>query len=296
LQLNYTVMSKRKLLKLVQEGLVRGWDDPRMPTLSGMRRRGYTPESIREFTRRIGMSKSNSVVDIGMLEFCIREDLNQRAPRAMAVLKPLRLVLENYPEGQVEELEVANHPQEPAQGTRLVQFGRTLYIEQDDFMEEPPGKFFRLAPGREVRLNQAYYITCTGVIKDEQGNVVELRCSYDPETRGGSSPDGRKVKGTIHWVSAAHAVPAEVRLYDHLFSKPDPENVAADEDFTVNLNPDSLEILSGTMVEPGLAQAAVGDRFQFMRQGYFALDPDSSPERPVFNRIVSLRDTWSKIS
>jgi glutaminyl-tRNA synthetase len=296
LQLNYTVMSKRKLLKLVQEGLVRGWDDPRMPTLSGMRRRGYTPESIREFTRRIGMSKSNSVVDIGMLEFCIREDLNQRAPRAMAVLKPLRLVLENYPEGQVEELEVANHPQEPAQGTRLVQFGRTLYIEQDDFMEEPPGKFFRLAPGREVRLNQAYYITCTGVIKDEQGNVVELRCSYDPATRGGSSPDGRKVKGTIHWVSAAHAVPAEVRLYDHLFSKPDPENVAADEDFTVNLNPDSLEILSGTMVEPGLAQAAVGDRFQFMRQGYFALDPDSSPERPVFNRIVSLRDTWSKIS
>jgi glutaminyl-tRNA synthetase len=296
LQLNYTVMSKRKLLKLVQEGLVRGWDDPRMPTLSGMRRRGYTPESIREFTRRIGMSKSNSVVDIGMLEFCIREDLNQRAPRAMAVLKPLRLVLENYPEGQVEELEVANHPQEPAQGTRLVQFGRTLYIEQDDFMEEPPGKFFRLAPGREVRLNQAYYITCTGVIKDEQGNVVELRCSYDPETRGGSSPDGRKVKGTIHWVSAAHAVPAEVRLYDHLFSKPDPENVAADEDFTVNLNPDSLEILSGTMVEPGLAQAAVGDRFQFMRQGYFALDPDSSPERPVFNRIVSLRDTWGKIS
>ena len=296
LQLNYTVMSKRKLLKLVQEGLVRGWDDPRMPTLSGMRRRGYTPESIREFTRRIGMSKSNSVVDIGMLEFCIREDLNQRAPRAMAVLKPLRLVLENYPEGQVEELEVANHPQDPAQGTRLVQFGRTLYIEQDDFMEDPPGRFFRLAPGREVRLNQAYYITCTGVIKDEQGNVVELRCSYDPETRGGSSPDGRKVKGTIHWVSAAHAVPAEVRLYDHLFSKPDPEDVAADEDFTVNLNPNSLEVLRQAMVEPSLAQAAVGDRFQFMRQGYFALDPDSTPERPVFNRIVSLRDTWSKIS
>jgi glutaminyl-tRNA synthetase len=296
LQLNYTVMSKRKLLKLVQEGLVRGWDDPRMPTLSGMRRRGYTPESIREFAKRIGMSKSNSVVDIGMLEFCIREDLNQRAPRAMAVLKPLRVVLENYPEGETEQLDVSNHPQDPAQGTRSVPFSRTLYIEADDFMENPPGKFFRLAPGREVRLNQAYYISCTGVVKDDDGNVVELRCAYDPATKGGSSPDGRKVKGTLHWVSAEQAVPAEIRLYDHLFAVPDPENVAEGEDFTVNLNPNSLQILEGAMVEPGLAAAAIGDRFQFMRQGYFAVDPDSVPERPVFNQIVSLRDTWSKVS
>jgi glutaminyl-tRNA synthetase len=296
LQLNYTVMSKRKLLKLVQEGLVRGWDDPRMPTLSGMRRRGYTPESIREFAKRIGMSKSNSVVDIGMLEFCIREDLNQRAPRAMAVLNPLRVVLENYPEGQTEQLDVVNHPQEPAQGTRSVPFGRTLYIEADDFMENPPGKFFRLAPGREVRLNQAYYITCNEVVKDEAGNVVELRCAYDPETRGGSSPDGRKVKGTLHWVSADQAVPAEIRLYDHLFAVPDPENVAEGEDFTVNLNPDSLQIIAKAMVEPALATAAAGDRFQFMRQGYFAVDPDSTPDRPVFNQIVSLRDTWGKMA
>ena len=296
LNINYTVMSKRKLRKLVGEGYVRGWDDPRMPTLSGMRRRGYPPVAIRTFAERTGVSKSNSVADIAMLEFFIRDELNRTAPRAMTVLNPLRVVIENYPEDLVEQMEVANHPQDPTMGTRLVPFSRTLYIERDDFMEDPPRKYYRLAPGREVRLNQGYYITCVGVVKDEEtGDVVELRCTYDPESRGGSTPDGRKVRGTIHWVSAAHAVPVEVRLYDHLFLRESPEETPEDEDFTVNLNPDSLVVLNPAMVEPTLAAAKVGSRFQFMRQGYFVIDPDSTPGNPVFNRTVGLRDTWARM-
>ncbi|GAB4147694.1 MAG: glutamine--tRNA ligase/YqeY domain fusion protein [Candidatus Promineifilaceae bacterium] len=296
LNLTYTLMSKRKLLKLVNQGIVRGWDDPRMPTLSGMRRRGYTPTAIRNFCDRIGVAKSNSVVEFSMLEFFVRDDLNQTAPRAMAVLNPLRVVIENYPEDQVEQLDVANHPQKPEMGTRQVPFSRVLYIERDDFMEEPPRKYYRLSPGVEVRLNQAYYITCVGVVKDEAtGEVVELRCTYDPQSRGGVTPDGRKVRGTIHWVSAAHAVPAEVRLYDHLFTTPFPEEAPPGADFTVNLNPNSLVVVNPAMIEPGLAQAAVGSRFQFMRQGYFVVDPDSAPGSLVFNRTVGLRDTWGKI-
>ena len=296
LNINYTVMSKRKLRKLVGEGYVRGWDDPRMPTLSGMRRRGYPPVAIRTFAERTGVSKSNSVADIAMLEFFIRDELNRTAPRAMTVLNPLRVVIENYPEDLVEQMEVANHPQDPTMGTRLVPFSRTLYIERDDFMEDPPRKYYRLAPGREVRLNQGYYITCVGVVKDEEtGDVVELRCTYDPESRGGSTPDGRKVRGTIHWVSAAHAVPVEVRLYDHLFLRESPEETLEDEDFTVNLNPDSLVVINPAMVEPALAAAEVGSRFQFMRQGYFVVDSDSTPGNPVFNRTVGLRDTWARM-
>ena len=296
LNLTYTLMSKRKLLKLVNQGIVRGWDDPRMPTLSGMRRRGYTPAAIRNFCDRIGVAKSNSVVEFSMLEYFVRDDLNQSAPRTMAVLNPLRVVIENYPEDLVEQMEVANHPQQPEMGARQVPFARVLYIERDDFMEDPPRKYYRLSPGAEVRLNQAYYITCVGVVKDEQsGEVVELRCTYDPQSRGGVTPDGRKVRGTIHWVSAAHAVPAEVRLYDHLFATPFPEDVPPGADFTVNLNPDSLVIVNPAMVEPGLAQAAVGSRFQFMRQGYFVVDPDSARGSLIFNRTVGLRDTWSKI-
>jgi len=293
LNLTYTVMSKRKLLQLVREGHVSGWDDPRMPTLRGMRRRGYTPEAIRAFCARIGVAKADSVVDIALLEHCVREDLNRRAPRVMGVLRPLRVVIENYPEGQVEEMEAVNNPEDPTMGTRRVPFSRVLYIERDDFLEEPPPKFYRLAPGREVRLRYGYFIKCVGVVKDEQGQVVELRCTYDPATRGGDAPDGRKVKATLHWVSAAHAIPATVRLYDHLFLTPDPEESG---DFISNLNPHSLEALTGCQVEPGLASARPGDRFQFERLGYFCVDPDTTPGNLVFNRTVALRDEWARIA
>jgi glutaminyl-tRNA synthetase len=288
----YTVMSKRKLLRLVKEGHVRGWDDPRMPTLSGLRRRGYTPESIRTFWDRVGVAKADSIVDVALLEHCIREDLNKRAPRVMAVLRPLRVVIDNYPEGQVEEMDAVNNPEDPSAGTRKVPFSRVLYIEQDDFREIPPKQFYRLAPGREVRLRYAYFIKCVSVVKDEHGQVVELHCTYDPATRGGDAPDGRKVKSTLHWVSAARALEAEARLYESLFTKPDPD---VDEDFILNLNPNSLEVLKPCYVEPGLAAARPGDRFQFERLGYFCVDPDSSGGTLVFNRTVSLRDEWAKI-
>jgi glutaminyl-tRNA synthetase len=296
LNLNYTVMSKRKLLQLVREKYVAGWDDPRMPTLSAMRRRGYTPEAIRAFSERVGVAKNNSVVDIALLEYCVREDLNKRAPRTMAVLRPLRVVIDNYPEGQTEELEAVNNPEDPAMGTRQVPFSRVLYIEQEDFREEPPPKYYRLAPGREVRLRYAYFIKCVGVVKDERtGAVVELHCTYDPATRGGDAPDGRKVKATLHWVSAAHALPAEVRLYERLFLQPNPYDVPDGMDFKSTLNPNSLETLAACYVEPGLAEAAPGDRYQFERQGYFCVDPDSSAGKLVFNQTVALRDTWAKI-
>ncbi|HSB82578.1 MAG TPA: glutamine--tRNA ligase/YqeY domain fusion protein [Candidatus Methylomirabilis sp.] len=295
LNVTYTVLSKRKLLRLVQEGHVNGWDDPRMPTLSGLRRRGYTPEAIRDFCDRIGVSKKDSLVDIALLEHCLREDLNRRATRVMGVLKPLRVVIENYPEGQVEEFAAVNNPEDPGAGTRQVPFSRVLYIEQDDFRESPPPKYYRLAPGREVRLRYAYFIKCTDVRKDAQGNVVELRCTYDPATRGGDAPDGRKVKATIHWVSAAHALPAEVRLYGRLFVKEDPEEAGEGQDFLANLNPHSLEVLAGCRVEPSLATARAGDICQFERQGYFCVDPDATPGKLVFNRSVSLRDEWAKI-
>ncbi len=295
LNLNYTIMSKRKLLRLVNEKHVRGWDDPRMPTLSGFRRRGYTPEAIRDFAERVGVAKANSTVDIALLQHCLREDLNRRAQRVMAVLRPLKVVITNYPEGQVEEMEAVNNPEDDRAGTRKVPFSRVVYIEQDDFREDPPKKFFRLAPGREVRLMHAYYITCTDVIKDENGQVVELHCTYDPETRGGDSPDGRKVRGTLHWVSAAHALNAEVRLYDHLFTKPDPDEVEEGQTFLSNLNPNSLEVLTGCKVEPSLAGAEPGSRYQFLRQGYFCIDPDTTDEQLVVNLTVPLRDTWAKI-
>ncbi|MCK8601013.1 glutamine--tRNA ligase/YqeY domain fusion protein [Desulfoferrobacter suflitae] len=295
LNLTYTVMSKRKLLKLVQEGHVHGWDDPRMPTLVGLRRRGYTPEAIRVFCERIGVAKRDSVVDLALLEHCLREDLNLRAPRVMAVLRPLKVVIENYAEDLVEELEAVNNPEDAAMGTRKVPFSRVLYIERDDFMENPPKKFFRLAPGREVRLRYGYYIKCVDLIKDEtSGEPVELRCTYDPATRGGWSPDGRKVKATLHWVSAAHALNAEVRLYDRLFTKPDPSE-EKDVDFQSLLNPNSVEVLKRCKIEPSVAAAAPGSRFQFERQGYFCVDPDSSNDILVFNRTVQLRDTWAKI-
>ena len=296
LKLSHTVMSKRKLLALVERRLVNGWDDPRMPTLSGLRRRGYTPEAIRAFCERIGVAKRDSTVDIALLEYCIREDLNRRSPRAMAVLRPLRLVIDNYPEGETEELEAVNNPEDAAMGTRKVPFSKVLYIEREDFREAPPKKFFRLAPGREVRLRYAYYVTCVDVVKDEQGEVVEVHCTYDPATRGGSSPDGRRVKATLHWVSAAHAIPAEVRLYDHLFVQADPDDVPEGEDFTATLNPHSLETLTACQAEPSLAGAAAGSRYQFERQGYFCADPDTTPDRLVFNRTVPLRDTWAKIA
>lgn len=296
LNLTYTMMSKRRLLELVKEGHVRGWDDPRMPTISGIRRRGYTPESIRNFCKRIGVAKFDSTIDLGLLEFCVREDLNKRAPRVMGVLRPLKVVIENYPEGQVEELEAINNPEDESMGTRRVPFSRVLYIEQDDFREDPPKKFFRLAPGREVRLRYGYYITCKEAIKDPKtGEVVELRCTYDPATRGGSSPDGRKVKATIHWVSAEHAVAAEVRIYDNLFTKPDPYDLPEGGDWRDNLNPNSLEILPQVWLEPSVANVKPGERFQFERLGYFCVDPDSKPGAPVFNRTVSLVDTWAKI-
>lgn len=296
LNLTYTVMSKRKLLQLVQEGRVRGWDDPRMPTIAGLRRRGYTPEAIRDFAERIGVARADSTVDISFLEHCLRDDLNKRAPRVMAVLRPLKVVLVNYPEGQVEEMEAVNNPEDESMGTRKLPFSRVLYIERDDFREDAPKKYHRLAPGKEVRLKHGYYITCVDVVKDKStGEIVELHCTYDPKTRGGWSDDGRIVKGTLHWVSAAHALPAEARLYDHLFTKPDPEAVEEGKTFLDNINPNSLEILADCMVEPSLADAAPGSRCQFLRHGYFCVDPDSSKEKLVFNRTVSLKDSWAKI-
>ena len=296
LNLNYTVMSKRKLLQLVQQGHVAGWDDPRMPTITGLRRRGYTPESIRDFCARIGVAKKENVIDVAQLEHSIREDLNRRAPRAMAVLRPLRVVITNYADGEGEEVDVINNPEDPGAGTRKVPFSRELFIEREDFMEDPPKKFFRLAPGKEVRLRCAYFITCTDVVKDAAGNVTELRCTYDPATRGGDAPDGRKVKATLHWVSAKHAVPIEVRLYDRLFSVEDPERVPAGKTFLDHLNPHSLEVLRGCPAEPSLGTLEPGARVQFERLGYFAVDPDSKSDAPVFNRTVSLRDTWARIA
>jgi glutaminyl-tRNA synthetase len=297
LNLSYTVMSKRKLLQLVKEGHVRDWDDPRMPTISGLRRRGYTPESIRDFCARIGVAKSNSVVDLALLEHCIREELNLKATRVMAVLRPLKVVIDNYEDGLVEEFEVPNNPEDPEAGTRKVPFSKVIYIEQDDFCENPPKKYFRLAPGQEVRLKSAYIVKCENVVKDEKtGEILEVHCSYDPGSRGGSAPDGRKVKGTIHWVSADHAIDAEVRLYDNLFNDPNPgtdENI----DFLDQINPNSLEVLQNCKMEPDLKNAKVGDKFQFLRLGYFCVDSeDSKPGAPIFNRTVSLKDSWAKIS
>ena len=295
LNLNYTVMSKRKLLQLVQAGQVAGWDDPRMPTICGLRRRGYSPEAIREFCRRIGVNKFNSTVDITLLEHCLREDLNKTSPRLMAVLRPLKVIIDNYPKGQTEELDAVNNPEDPDAGTRKVPFSRELYIEQEDFMETPPKKFYRLAPGREVRLRYAYFITCNNVVKDKNGNIIELHCTYDPATRGGDAPDGRKVKSTLHWVCAARALPAEVRLYDSLFTKENPDDVGEGQNFTAYLNPNSLEILPSCYVEPSLALAKPLQRFQFERLGYFCVDPDSSGEKLIFNRTVTLKDEWAKI-
>jgi glutaminyl-tRNA synthetase len=296
LNLTYTVMSKRKLLQLVQEGLVSGWDDPRMPTLVGLRRRGYTPESIREFASRIGVAKRENMVDVALLEDAVRDDLNRRAPRALAVLRPLRVVIDNYPEGQVEEIEIANNPEDPSTGSRKVPFSRELFIEQDDFREVPPPKYFRLSPGREVRLRGTYFVKCERVVKDGQGHLVEVHCTYDPATRGGSAPDGRKVKATIHWVSAAHATDAEVRLYDRLFTVADLHDAEEGRDWKSYLNPGSLEVLTGSKVEPSLAGAEALAKYQFERLGYFCVDPDSRPGGLVFNRTVPLRDTWARIS
>jgi glutaminyl-tRNA synthetase len=296
LNLNYTVMSKRKLLQLVQQGHVSGWSDPRMPTISGLRRRGYTPESIRDFCARIGVAKKENVIDVVQLEHSIREDLNKRAPRVMTVLRPLKVVITNYPEGQVEQVDVINNPEDLSAGTRQVPFSRVLFIERDDFMENPPKKFFRLSPGKEVRLRCAYFVTCTDVIKDERGHIVELRCTYDPATRGGDAPDGRRVKATLHWVSAAHAVPVEVRLYDRLFSSEDPENVPEGRTFVDNLNPQSLEVIATAQAEPSVAALDIGSRVQFERLGYFCVDTDSRKAALVFNRTVSLRDTWARIA
>jgi glutaminyl-tRNA synthetase len=294
LNLTHTVMSKRKLRQLVEEGYVSGWDDPRMPTISGLRRRGYTPASIRDFCERIGVAKRDSMVDIALLEHCIREELNFKAPRVMAVLQPLKVIIDNYPEGQVEWLEAENNPEDPEAGSRKIPFSREIYIEQEDFMENPPKKFFRLVPGGEIRLKSAYIIKCEEVVKDKQGKITELHCTYDPDSKSGGPTAGRKVKGTSHWVSALHAIPAEVRLYDYLFLQEDPEGDET-EDFTSNINPGSLEALTACMLEPSLADTVTGNRYQFMRQGYFCVDPDSTPNKLVFNRIVSLRDTWAKM-
>ena len=291
LNLTYTVLSKRVLTLLVRDGHVKGWDDPRMPTIAGLRRRGVPPAAIRDFIKRIGVAKANSLVDVGMFEFSVREALNKSALRRMAVLRPLKVVIENYPQGQTEELDAANHPDDPAAGARKIKFGRELYIEAEDFMENPPKKFFRLSPGTEVRLRYAYFITCREVVKNAKGEVVELRCTYDPATKGGNAPDGRKVKATIHWVSAAHSIPAEVRLYNPLFLKPDP---SGGENFTADLNPNSSEVLGGARLEPALSGARPEVPVQFERNGYFCLDPDSTPERLVFNRTIGLRDTWAK--
>ncbi len=297
LNLSHTVLSKRKLIRLVEEGHVGSWDDPRMPTISGIRRRGYTPKAVRNFCDRIGVAKADSMVDVALLEYCIREDLNKLTPRVMGVLRPLKVIIDNYPENEMEELDAINNPEDPNMGTRKVPFSRELYIEQDDFMEDPPRKFFRLAPGREVRLRYAYFITCVDVVKDpETGGVIELHCTYDPETRGGDAPDGRKVKGTLHWVSASHAVSAEVRLYEHFFGKENPNDVEEGKDFIDYINPNSLEILSNCMVEPSLSGARPGSRYQFERLGYFCVDTkDSAKGSLVFNRTVTLRDTWAKI-
>ncbi|MHC4126105.1 MAG: glutamine--tRNA ligase/YqeY domain fusion protein [Planctomycetota bacterium] len=295
LNLTYTVMSKRKLAKLVQDGCVVGWDDPRMPTISGLRRRGYSPQAVRNFCKLIGVNKFNSTIDIALLEHCLREDLNKTSPRVMAVLRPLKVIIDNYPEDKSEQLDAINNPEDPAAGSRKVPFSRQLYIEQDDFMENPPKKFYRLAPGREVRLRYAYFVTCTDVIKDPDGNITELYCTYDPATKGGDAPDGRKVKSTLHWVSAKHCLNAEVRLYDHLFSKQNPDDVEEGQDFTDNLNPNSLQSLIDCRVEPSLADAQPGKRYQFERLGYFCADSDSTKEKLTFNRTVTLRDTWAKI-
>jgi glutaminyl-tRNA synthetase len=295
LNLTYTLLSKRKLLQLVQEKRVSGWDDPRMPTLGGIRRRGYTPEAVRNFCGAIGVSKTNGSIELAMLEHFVREDLNKRAPRVMAVLRPLKVVIDNYPANQVEEMDAVNNPEDASAGTRKVPFSRELYIEQDDFREVPPPKFFRLSPGREVRLRYGYLVTCTGVVKHDKGEVMEVHCSYDPATRGGNTPDGRKVKSTIHWVSAVHAVEAEVRIYETLFAKEDPGKVEEGKDVLDNLNPNSLEVIANAKVEPSLAGAATGSRFQFERLGYFCVDPDSKPGRLVFNRTVALKDTWAKV-
>jgi glutaminyl-tRNA synthetase len=295
LNLSNTVLSKRKLLRLVKEGHVNGWDDPRMPTVAAFRRRGFTPESIRDFAERVGVAKKNAMIDLGQLEFSIRDHLNRIAPRRMAVLRPLRVVIENYPEGEVEMLEAVNNPEDASAGKRKVPFSRVIYIEREDFMEDPPKKFFRLAPGREVRLRWAYFVTCTDVVKGDDGEIIEIRCTYDPETRGGDSPDGRKPKATLHWVSAEHAVNAEVRLYDRLFTRQNPDDVEEGEDFVASLNPESLEVLAECRLEPSLGEAVVGEKFQFERLGYFCVDPDSTKERPVFNRTVTLKDTWAKL-
>jgi glutaminyl-tRNA synthetase len=296
LNLTYTMMSKRKLLTLVQEKYVNGWDDPRMPTISGMRRRGYTPEALRNFCGRLGVSKTNGTTELSLLEYCVREDLNRRALRVMAVLNPLRVVIDNYPDGLAEQMEAVNNPEDPGDGARNVPFSKVLYIEQDDFREDPPKQFYRLSPGREVRLRYGYFITCTSVVKDTQGNVVEVHCTYDPETRGGNSPpDGRKVKSTIHWVSAEHAIEAEVRVYETLFTKENPNDVEEGHEFTDNLNPQSMQVLTGCKLEPSLAKAAPGSRYQFERLGYFCVDPDSTAQHLVFNRTVTLKDTWAKI-
>jgi glutaminyl-tRNA synthetase len=297
LSLTYTIMSKRLLRRLVEEGRVNGWDDPRMPTLGGLRRRGYTPEAIRNFVTAAGVSRTNGIVELAMLEHFVREDLNRRAPRVMAVLRPLKVVIDNYPDDQMEEMEAVNNPEDEAAGSRKVPFSRVLYIEQDDFREVPPPKYFRLAPGREVRLRYGYFITCKSVVKDDKGEVVEIRCTYDPATRGGNAPDGRNVKSTktIHWVSAAHAVDAEVRIYENLFLKENPGELEEGQDFTANLNPNSLEVIANAKLEPSLANTAPGSRYQFERLGYFCADPGSKPGKPVFNRTVALKDTWAKV-
>ena len=296
LNLSHTIMSKRKLLELVRGGYVRGWDDPRMPTLCGLRRRGYTPEAIRNFCDTIGVTKYNAVTEVGLLEHCLRDDLNRRAPRVMGVLNPLKVVIENYPDGEVEHFDAVNNPEDPAAGTRKVPFSRVLYIEREDFMEDPPRKYFRLYPGNEVRLRYAYLVTATKVVKDEAGHITEIHCRYDPDSRGGNAPDGRKVKGTIHWVSAAHAVDAEVRLYDHLFKCADPDDVPEDGSFLDNLNPESLKVSHGCKVEPSLADAGPGHICQFERLGYFCIDPETTPQSLVVNRTCTLRDTWAKIA
>jgi glutaminyl-tRNA synthetase len=295
LNLTYTLMSKRKLLKLVQDGLVSGWDDPRMPTLAGIKRRGFTPEAIRNFCAAIGVSKTTGIVELGLLEHHVREDLNKRVQRVMAVLKPLKVVIDNYPEGQAEEMDAVNNPEDASAGTRKVPFSKVLYIEQDDFREDPPKHFYRLSPGREVRLRYGYFITCTSLVKNDAGEVVEVHCTYDPATRGGNSPDGRKVKATIHWVSAQHAIDAEVRVYDNLFTKENPSDVPEGQDFTANLNPKSLEVVPDAKVEPSLATAKDGERYQFERLGYFCVDQDSKPGHLVFNRTLALKDTFAKI-
>jgi glutaminyl-tRNA synthetase len=293
--LSYTILSKRYLLQLVEEGYVRGWDDPRMPTLAGMRRRGYTPEAIRNFLDRIGVAKADNLVDIALLEHYIREELNKRAPRVMAVLRPLRVVIVNYQEGRVEYVGAINNPEDESMGTREVPFSRVLYVEQEDFLETPPKKWFRLAPGREVRLKHAYYITCVDVVRDANGSAIELHCTYDPQSRGGGTPDGRKVLGTLHWVSAAHALDAEVRLYDYLFTKPDLNDIEEGKDFRAYVNPNSIQVLTGCKVEPSLARAAPTSLYQFLRMGYFCADPDSTPGKLVFNRTATLKDSWAKI-